>query len=273
MSIFEEPKIDGHCHVLDPKRFPYPEEVPYKPAGQEMGGAEYYSHLMDAYAVEHALLVGPNSGYGTDNRCLMDAIEQGGDRFKGIAVVENSCDLNALMDLKLGSVVGIAFNVALHGKAYYADIEPLLFRLKDLDLFAQFQVEGDLLCEFQPMIERSGVKVLIDHCGRPILANGIDQPGFKALLKMGEQERAVVKLSGFAKFSQTGYPFMDVDPYVDKLVSAFGLSQCIWASDWPYLKAPYRLDYGPLLKWVEQRFSIEERRKLMWETPKKLFGF
>ena len=177
------------------------------------------------------------------------------------------------MDLKLGSVVGIAFNVALHGKAYYADIEPLLFRLKDLDLFAQFQVEGDLLCEFQPMIERSGVKVLIDHCGRPILANGIDQPGFKALLKMGEQERAVVKLSGFAKFSQTGYPFMDVDPYVDKLVSAFGLSQCIWASDWPYLKAPYRLDYGPLLKWVEQRFSIEERRKLMWETPKKLFGF
>ena len=115
MSIFEEPKIDGHCHVLDPKRFPYPENIPYKPAGQEMGGAAYYCDLMDSYGVGHALLVGPNSGYGTDNRCLIDAIELGGNRFKGIAVVESSCELSELMELKSKSVVGIAFNVALHG--------------------------------------------------------------------------------------------------------------------------------------------------------------
>ncbi len=28
---------------------------------------------MDAYGIRHALLVGPNSGYGLDNRCLLDA--------------------------------------------------------------------------------------------------------------------------------------------------------------------------------------------------------
>ena len=62
MSIFDLPKIDGHCHVLDPQRFAYPAEVAYHPQGQEVGTAAYFGHVMDTYAVRHALLVGPNSG-------------------------------------------------------------------------------------------------------------------------------------------------------------------------------------------------------------------
>ncbi len=273
MSIFDEPKIDTHCHVLDPERFPYFTDVAYKPAGQEMGGAKYFSHLMDSYGVQHALLVGPNSGYATDNRCLLDAIASGKGRFKGIAVVDNKCNINTLQELKSKGIIGIAFNVALHSLDFYADIETLLCQLKDLDMFAQFQVEGDLLLGLLPMLERTNVKILIDHCGRPIISKGIHQEGFKALLNLGRERKAFVKLSGFAKFSRTGYPFEDIDPYVDALLGAFGLNQCIWASDWPYLKAPYRVDYGPMLKWVERRFTIEERQKLLWDTPQQLFKF
>lgn len=273
MSIFDESKIDTHCHVLDPDRFPYFPGVPYKPAGQEMGGADYFSQLMDAYGVQHALLVGPNSGYATDNRCLLDAVTNGQGRFKGIAVVDNNCSMQTLVELKSRGIVGIAFNVALQGLAFYGDIEPLLCRLKELDMFAQFQVEGDLLVDLLPLIDRTGVKVLIDHCGRPIMSKGIQQQGFQALLELGSKQRAVVKLSGFAKFSQTGYPFEDINPYIDALVDSFTLHQCIWASDWPYLKAPYRVDYGPMLKWVEKRFSSQDRRILMWDTPHRLFKF
>jgi len=42
VSIFDLPKIDGHCHVLDPQRFAYPAEVPYHPQGQEVGSAAYF---------------------------------------------------------------------------------------------------------------------------------------------------------------------------------------------------------------------------------------
>ena len=38
MSIYDEPKIDCHCHVLDPARFPYGEASAYRPAGQEVHG-------------------------------------------------------------------------------------------------------------------------------------------------------------------------------------------------------------------------------------------
>ena len=40
MSVLTERKIDAHCHVLDPARFPYGPDVAYRPAGQEMGDAE-----------------------------------------------------------------------------------------------------------------------------------------------------------------------------------------------------------------------------------------
>src|SRR5439155_15779126 len=87
MNIYDEPKIDCHNHVFDPARFPYAADTAYRPAGQEIGNAPYFVHVLDAYGVRYALVVGPNSGYGTDNRCLLDAIARSGGRFKGIAVV------------------------------------------------------------------------------------------------------------------------------------------------------------------------------------------
>ena len=48
----------------------------------------------------------------------------------------------------------------------------------------------------------------------------------------------------------------------------------MWASDWPYLRAPGRIDYGVLLKLVERQFAdAADRRKVLWETPARLFGF
>jgi predicted TIM-barrel fold metal-dependent hydrolase len=56
-------------------------------------------------------------------------------------------------------------------------------------------------------------------------------------------------------------------------VQNFGVHQCVWASDWPYLKAPYRLDYGPMLKVFEGQFSQSDREIMMWDAPKRHFGF
>ena len=273
MGILSDKKIDSHCHVLDPARFPYHPDVSYRPAGQEMGNAAYFKELMDCYAVHHALLVGPNSGYATDNACLLDAIAHSNGRFKGVAVVPNDCSDNQLDALQSQGVIGIAFNPSLMGFDFYSNIEPLLQRLKQLDMWAQFQVENDLLLDFLPMLSRVDVKMMVDHCGRPNLAAGLAQKGFQALLAMGREGRTVVKISGFAKFSQVGYPFADTRVFTESLVREFGLKNCVWASDWPYLKAPYRLDYGPMLRAYESMFSADERHQLMWSSAQHHFGF
>ena len=99
MDIWSEPKIDAHCHVLDPQRFAYHPDVSYRPAGQEIGSADYFKQVLTCYGVRHALLVGPNSGYGTDNRCLLDALARHPQRFKGVAVVPAHSSLAELQAL------------------------------------------------------------------------------------------------------------------------------------------------------------------------------
>jgi predicted TIM-barrel fold metal-dependent hydrolase len=181
-SIFSSPKVDCHCHILDPNRFAYAPDVHYRPTGQETGSAGYFSQVLDAYGVQHALLVEPNSGYGLDNRCMLAAIAHGNGRYKGIATVPNDASAAQLQDLQAQGIVGIAFNVALLGLDFYRDIGPLLARLTALDMFAQIQVDGDQLVRLSPMLLGSGAAILIDHCGRPDVSQGLNGTGFSALL-------------------------------------------------------------------------------------------
>jgi predicted TIM-barrel fold metal-dependent hydrolase len=274
MSIFKAPKIDCHVHVLDPVNFPYGKDIEYKPSGQEIGTPSQLRQVMQTYGVSHALLVQPNSGYGSDNSCMLDTIARGGGRFKGIAIIAFDADLAALHELKAQGIIGAAFNPTFHGIDYYKRSADLIGKLAQLDMFLQIQSEHDQLSMFVPWIEAMPIRVLIDHCGRPTPEAGLDQPGFKALLRLAATQRVSVKLSGYSKFSQVPYPFDDTWPFVRAIVDAFTLDRCLWASDWPYLRAPQRQDYGPLLELAQMLFpDPAERRRLFCDTPRRLFGF
>jgi predicted TIM-barrel fold metal-dependent hydrolase len=274
LSVFDEPKIDTHCHVLDPARFPYAPDVAYRPAGQEAGTLAQYLQVMDAYGIRHALLVGPNSGYGLDNRCMLDAVRQGNGRFRGIAVVKNDISRHDLLALRDGGVIGVAFNATVLGLDYYAGAGPLLRMLADLDMLVSVQVENDQMVAMRPLLEASGVRVLVDHGGRPKAGAGVDQPGFQALLAMARSGRVAVKLSGVQKFSAEPPPYADARLFLRALVDAFTPEACLWASDWPFLKAPQRLDVGPLLRELEHLLpDAADRRQVLWDTPCRWLGF
>lgn len=272
--IFEEPKIDCHVHVLDPARFPYRADTHYAPTGQEIGTPAQLAQVMDAYGTRHALLVGPNSGYGLDNSCMLDTIARDPVRYKGVAVVGNDAPVDELQRLKRAGIIGVAWNVTHYGVDYYRDAEPLLQKLAALDMFVDIQVKDQQLLTMITPLERTGVRILVDHCGLPSVNAGLDEPGFNALLALGSTGRAFVKLSGFVKFSRESALHADAPPYVAALVDAFTLDRCLWASDWPYLRAPVRVDYGVLLNLVRTLFpEASDRRKLLWDTPRRLFAF
>ncbi|MEY2893251.1 MAG: hypothetical protein RJA98_3159 [Pseudomonadota bacterium] len=274
MSVFDEPKIDAHCHVLDPARFPYAEGVAYRPAGAEIGALDDYLRMMDAYGIRHALLVGPNSGYGTDNRCLLDALARGAGRLKGMAVVHNTIDDESLLALRAGGVIGVALNATVLGTAHCLQAAPLLKRLAAQDMLLSLQVEHDQMVDLRGMVEDSGVRVLIDHGGRPVPAAGMDQPGFQALLALARTGRVAVKLSGYQKFSALQPPHDDTRPYIDALIEAYTLDACMWASDWPFLRATQRIDVGTLLRQLERSLpDAADRHRLWWRTPARWLGF
>lgn len=274
MSIFDQPKIDTHHHVFDPLNFPYIAETAYRPAGHEIGTVEYYQAVMEAYNIRHSLIVGPTSGYNTDSSCLLDALAKGNGRFRGIAVVPFDSSLERLAELKQAGVVGIALNVAMLGVEPFIHFDDMMGKLAELDMFAAIQVQDDQLLALMPMLARTHAKLLIDHSGRPDVNAGLQQPAFQALLSLAATDRCWVKLSGLSKFSHQTFPYSDGHEYQLALLEAFGADRCMWGSDWPFLRAEHRMDIGTLLMLVDKLFPDENvQRKIMWETPKKLFGF
>ncbi|MNP67958.1 4-sulfomuconolactone hydrolase [compost metagenome] len=58
------------------------------------------------------------------------------------------------------------------------------------------------------------------------------------------------------------------------LLEAFGADACVWGSDWPFIRQRSRVDYGPLLKLAERLMpDARLRQAVMWDTPRRLFGF
>ena len=274
MTIFEQPKIDTHHHVFDPARFPYLPDTPYRPEGHEIGTVDYYRAVMQAYNIRHSLIVGPTSGYNTDSACLLDALDKGNGRFKGVAVVPFDITQDRLAHLKQAGVVGIAMNVAMLGTEPFLHLDRLMGDLAELDLFAAIQVQDDQLLALLPLINRTRTRLLIDHSGRPEVSKGLQQPAFQALLGLAGQQRTWVKLSGLSKFSHQSFPYQDGHAYQHALLDAFGAEHCMWGSDWPFLRAGHRMDLGTLLMLVEQLFPDEKtRHQILWQTPKDLFDF
>ena len=268
------PIVDCHVHVFDPARFPYTPGTFYAPAGQELGTPARLRTVLQAHGVRHAVLVGPNSGYGEDNSCLLDALAGGDGRYRGMAVVPDTTTRAELADLRAAGVLGVTLNAALFGVDHYAGSGRLLDDLAALDMIADVQVTGDQFLAMAPLLEPSGVRVHVDHCGRPDPAAGIDEPAFRELLRWGRAGRAVVKLSGCVKVSRAPYPHTDLLPFVRALVEEFGPDRCVWASDWPFLRMPERVDYGPLLDLLaEQVPDTGARRRILWDTPCREFGF
>jgi predicted TIM-barrel fold metal-dependent hydrolase len=150
----------------------------------------------------------------------------------------------------------------------------LLERLAALDMFVQVQVDHDQMAALLPQLRDCGAPLLVDHCGRPTVSDGVAGAGFVAVLKLADTGRATVKLSGFIKFSSQDPPFADTHAFTRELLAAYGPDHCVWASDWPFLKAPKRLDYGPLLQLFAQAVpDATMRHDILWRTPMRLFGF
>src|SRR6516162_5328521 len=203
MSILDEPKIDCHVHVIDPVNFPYRQDVAYKPAGQEIGSTAQFRHVMDCYNVKHALLVQPNSGYGSDNSCMLDAIETGEGRFKGVAIIDLDADIATLKRYKARGIIGAAINPTFHGNHHYRHASGLMRRLADLDMYFNLQVENEQFLMYAPWIEENPGQGP-DRPPRTADPSGRPQPaslcGHSAPCGNRSRERQVVRLPEICPF-------------------------------------------------------------------------
>jgi predicted TIM-barrel fold metal-dependent hydrolase len=267
--------IDTHAHIIDPARFPFAEGPGYKPLPHEVGTAEAFCAVLDAHGVAHAVLVQP-SGYGYDNRAVVDAMARYPGRFKTIAVLDPQAPERELAALASLGVVGVRFNLLSYRSDGLAGriAERFLARLAELGWFAQVFADDAQWQTIFGTLRSSGVKVLIDHFGVREPAGGLSQKGFQAVLALGREGRASVKLSAPFRLSRRLDDFADLEPYVEALIEAFGIEGCLWGSDWPFINFADGYSYDAALRAIERWLPDPMVRKaVLWSNAARLFAF
>ena len=266
---------DCHAHVFCDASYAFAADTVYTPDPSQRGTAASFLAVLDAHRLSYGLLVAAQP-YGRDNRCMLDGIGKSGGRLKGIALVAPTISDRDLASLADSGVVGIRMNLSTYGMREFTEpgADRLLARIKEMNWFLQIHCEKDELVQAAPLLRKAGVRIIVDHFGRPDVRRGIDQPGFATLCEFGKSGNAVVKLSGPFRCSEEGVPYRDVDPFIAAAIEAFTLEHCVWGSDWPFVRVHERVDYGPglacLSRWLP---DAKDRHKVLWENPARLFRF
>ena len=230
---------------------------------------------MKTYGVSHALLVQPNSGYGSDNSCMLDTIARGHGRFKGIAIIDFDADLAALRDLQAQGIVGAAFNPTFHGTDYYKRSAGLIEKLAELDMFLQIQSEHDQLSMFVPWIEAMPVRVLIDHCGRPTPRRRLSAarlPGAAAARRYAAGQHQTVRLFEILATALPVRGRLAVRARHRRGVHARSLHVGVGLAVLARAATAGLRPAGRTGRIAVSR-SQPNRRTLFWDTPRRLFGF
>lgn len=269
------PAVDSHAHAFDLTRQGWGGDRGFDIQPNELGTAPQFLHMLACHGFTHGVLINPLGGYGADNTYMLEAIRDAGGRLKGVALLPDGTPDAEIRRMVEGGIVGIRFNLDFPTSPPLLGPvgERALARAREVGWFAQIHYHhGASVIQALPTLRAAKLPVIIDHSGRPELEGGLRQQGFQALLELGRSTAAVIKLSGVFRFSRTGSPYEDTDPYVAALIGAFGIDRCIWGSDWPFLRAKARTDYGPLLAALHRVVpDAAEREKVLWANPARLF--
>jgi len=281
-----EGSCDCHVHLFGPfDRYPLARERLYTP---DPALTSDLLAMLDGAGLARAVLVQP-SAYGTDNRCMLDAMAAHPDRLRGVVVVDPDTDEQELARMHALGARGTRLNLATSGGKSPSEttrlVEQLAARIAPLGWHLQMFITLDIVAAIAPMVTRLPVNVVFDHMGLAQAKRGLAQPGLSALLDLLQTGRVWVKLSGTYRVSGDEYGSPDVSAIARALIAA-NRERVVWASDWPHVgthahhvegEAPhvdYRLlDYGRLLSAFADWSDGDDIARILVHNPAKLYDF
>jgi 2-pyrone-4,6-dicarboxylate lactonase len=267
-----EGACDAHVHVFGPSSvFPYAKGPPFIPHDAPK---EKLFAMHAVLGIEHCVIV-QSTCHGFDNGAVADAIKAKNGAYCGVALAPASTDDDKLERLNGTGFRGIRFNFMPHLGAgtRIEDVIALSRRLVPLGMHLQVHFESSLIHALAPWFRKSAVPVVIDHMGRVDASRGIDQPDFRALLDLMQDERIHVKVSGSERCSKQAPPYRDALVFAAKLVSEFG-ERTLWGTDWPHPNLNHVPDDGLLADLLEEIApSAAQRQALLVDNPRRFYRF
>lgn len=274
-TVLPEGACDAHVHMVAGPEFPLWDGRVEDPAEGDFDSwlARFERHLKTLgfarTVIVHSIL------YGGDNRVTIEAVRRlGSDRARGIGLLPDGAGPKDLDAFLAAGLMGVRLNYVHGGLLSWKGARAMAPMLAErgmhlhMLLFAHRHV-----VEISDEIRKLPVPLVIDHMGWPDLSSGVADPGFQALLRLLGEGRIRVKLSGVYRLCRA--PFAEAAPFVEALVAA-NPEGCLWGSDWPHLMLgdAAQPDAGALLNaFLDMVTGDEARRRILVETPERLFGF
>jgi predicted TIM-barrel fold metal-dependent hydrolase len=263
-SAWDTPVVDSHVHVFTTS-MPLVGILPIRPAYSFTG--EDLCRTLDEHGVPMAL-VSAAGLWGDYNDYTIDCLRRF-PRLRGTVILQPTTERIVIDQMKRDGVVGVRlpfFGMDPIPDVTSFDYRRFFTRLADLDLHVHPHIEGEKLPDLLPLLANSGVKVVIDHIGRPNPGTGINSPGVKSTLQAVENGRTWVKLSAAFRLGPVAAEV------AKELVRQAGGDRLVWASDCPFVAEEGNVAYQQTIDWLNDCVpDPEERRKIYCDTPLKLF--
>jgi len=277
---------DCHVHVIGPKnRFPLSRERTYTPPDATL---DQLVAMLARLSLDRVVLVQP-SVYGTDNSCLLDALDALSGRARGVAAVAPDITGSALDELHRRGVRGLRVNVASFAGESADKVRARLAAAAALCARNGWHVQTFLPAAAIPPLAATlrelAVPAVIDHFGL-VTPQAVDSEAAGQLVRLLGTGRVWVKLSAAYRIAED-----PADPRIGPLARRFADAnpeRVVWGSDWPHTPAhghdlvatdaeqPYRhLDTRALLDLVRSWFEDDTDRiaQLLARNPAELYRF
>lgn len=213
---------------------------------------ETYLDTLARHGVDYAIIAAA-SPYGDYNDYTLDSI-RGRPRLRGTVILEPTVDLYTLRAMKADGIVGVRLpyiSLATLPDLTTFEQRRTLRRFADLDWHVHLHLDGPRIPQVLPALEASGVKIVVDHFGRPDPERGIDCEGFRMMLRSIEKGRTWVKVSAAYRLGAER-----AETYGRELLKQVGPDRLLWASDCPFAgfegKITYQQTIDAVLRWVPE---------------------
>lgn len=262
---------DCHHHIFD-RRFPYAADDTRDLPNATVNDYQCFrQHLR----FDRHVVVQPSS-YGTDNRCLLDALAQFGIRARGEAVVSDNVTETELDELAAAGVTGIRFNFGAGSVTTPEMLLPLAHRVAERGWHVQVHASADQLDALRPKLMQLTCNLVIDHFFRLPQPDPMAHPSWRLAWELIEKGRCWVKLSALYHQSQRN----DVSDMAAVMKSFLhqASERVLWGSDWPHpnlISANKKMpDDALILSQIYHWASNEQvRHKLFVSNPADLYRF
>lgn len=271
---FKAPPLscDAHAHIFgDFSRFPLSPNRSFTPP---QAPVENLFGMLDVLGVTRAVIV-HSSAYGTDTRVSEEALKAAPDRLRGVAVTGPDTPYADLERLDALGFSGSRLSTVVKGTASFDHLEAIAARVHPFGWHIAVHVNrSDELADLAPRLLALPNPIVVDHVARVRGDEGVNCPGYQALLTLLKTDRCWVKLSALHRTSSQTFPWSDMRPLVEGLLEARP-DRIVWGTDWPHVNQYDEMQNdGDLLDACAEWVGDDDlMRKILVENPQKLYRF